>query len=143
MKNILVRELMFRNPVFADPDDTLEDAAVEMKNIDFSILPVGSRSVVRGVISDRDIIMRAVATGKDLAKEKVRAHMTMKPVFCNETDTIFQAADTMKQNKTSRLIVKNNDNKVSGILSFNCILNAGVQTKAPHSEIIHASNQND
>ncbi len=122
MRNMTVKDLMMQDPVFADPDDTLEDAAVDMKDANCGILPVGDRNNVKGMITDRDIIIRAIAKGKDPAKEKVRDYMTAKSYFCNETDTIKEAADIMKKNKISRLIVKNDDGKISGILSFGCIL---------------------
>ena len=139
MHNLLVKDLMLKNPVFADPDDTLEDAAIEMKNIDCDILPVGSRSVVRGMITDRDIIMRAVAAGKDPSKEKVRGYMTKKPFFCQETDTLQQAAETMTQNKISRLIVKNSNDKVSGILSLGSLLHEHTHAAEIANAVIHTA----
>lgn len=122
MQTVFVKDLMAKNPVFADPDDTLEDAAVEMKNVDCGVLPVGTKSNIKGMITDRDIIVRAVAAGKDPAKEKVRNYMTAKALFCNENDTIKDATETMKKNKVSRLIVKNDSDRISGILSFGHIL---------------------
>lgn len=139
MQQLLVKDLMVKDPVFADPDDTLEDAAVEMKNVDCGALPVGNRSSVKGMITDRDIVIRAVAAGKDLAREKVRDHMTVMALFCKETDTIKQAAEIMKKNKISRLIVKNDSNKVSGILSFGCILRENANAAEVADVVISAS----
>lgn len=122
MKNLLVKDLMIKNTVFVDPDDTLEDVAVEMKDFDCGALPVGKKSSVKGMITDRDIIIRAIAAGKDPAKEKARNYMSAQAYFCKESDTIIQAAEIMKKHKVSRLIVKNDNDKVSGILSFGFIL---------------------
>lgn len=118
MQHKTVRDLMVKNLVFLDPEDTLEDAAIEMMEANCSILPVGTRSSVKGIITDRDIIIRSVAQGKDSAREKVREHMTLKACFCNETDSISQAANIMLRNKISRLIVKNSEGKASGVLSL-------------------------
>lgn len=139
MHNVLVKEVMAANPVFADPDDTLEDAAIEMKDIGCGILPVGNKNAVRGMISDRDIIIRAIAAGKDPAKEKVRDHMTAKAFFCKESDTVRQAAETMKQNRISRLIVKNDNDKVSGILSFGSLLRNSADAAMLGEIVSHAS----
>lgn len=138
MMNLTVKDLMVKNPVFADPYDTLEDAAVEMTNVNCGVLPVGNKNNVRGIITDRDIVIRAVAKGKDPAKEKVRDYMTAKAHFCNESDTIQAAADIMKKNKISRLMVKNSDGKVSGILSFGCILRENANANEIADVVIHA-----
>ena len=124
MQHKTVRDLMVKKLVFVDPEDTLEDAAIEMMDANCSILPVGTRSSVKGIITDRDIIIRSVAQGKDSAREKVRQHMTTRACFCNETDSINQATDLMLKHKISRLIVKNNEGKVSGILFLDHIFSA-------------------
>src|SRR5688500_4457808 len=99
MKDQKVKSMMMQNLVFLDPEDTLEDAAVEMMIANCGILPVGESDNIRGIIVDRDIVIRAISKGKDPAKEKVRDYMTTKTHFCKETDTLQQAADIMKRNK--------------------------------------------
>jgi CBS domain-containing protein len=74
------------------------------------------------MITDHDIVIRALAKGKDPAEERVEDHMTAKALFCKETDTIKEAASIMKKNKISRLLVKNGNGGISGILTFGCIL---------------------
>ena len=95
MKDQKVKSMMMQNLVFLDPEDTLEDAAVEMMIANCGILPVGESGNIRGIIVDRDIVVQAISKGKDPAKEKVRDYMTTRTHFCKETDTLQQAADIM------------------------------------------------
>ncbi|QQG37450.1 MAG: CBS domain-containing protein [Micavibrio aeruginosavorus] len=113
---------MVKNPALIGPEATLKDAAAKMESVDCGVLPVGTKGKITGIITDRDIVIRAISKGKDPAKENVANHMTAKAFFCKETDTIKEAASLMKKNKISRLVVKDNSGDVSGILSFGCIL---------------------
>jgi CBS domain-containing protein len=75
-----------------------------------------------GMITDRDIVIRALAKGKDVGAEKVRDYMTSDVFFCEAEDTLEEAAVQMHENHVSRLLVVDSGGKVSGILSFGCIL---------------------
>jgi CBS domain-containing protein len=122
MQNTQVKDIMKSRPDFVTPGDTLKKAAEKMKNIDCGVLPVGSESKVEGIITDRDIVIRAVSEGRDPAEEKVNNYMTKKIYFCKETDTVQDAADMMREHDVNRLVVKNDGGKVSGIISFGCML---------------------
>ena len=126
MKDPKVKSMMMQNLVFLDPEDTLEDAAVEMMIANCGVLPVGETDNIRGIIIDRDIVVLSISKGKDPVKEKVRDYMTTKIYFCRETDTLQQAAEIMKKSKASRLVVKDDNGGVSGILSLACILQESV-----------------
>src|ERR1035437_8463518 len=101
MKNVTVKDLMVKNPVLISPDTTLQEAAAKMKSIDCGILPVGTKNKVMGMITDRDIVVRALSESLDPMEEKVGDHMTTKVLFCKETDTIKQAAALMKKHGVS------------------------------------------
>ncbi len=123
MKAMTVKDLMVKNPTVISPDATLQEAAEKMKSLDCGILPVGTKTKVTGIITDRDIVVRALSDNKDPMHEKVGDHMTGKALFCKETDSIKQAATLMKKHGVSRLLVKNgNGNSVTGILSFGRIM---------------------
>jgi CBS domain-containing protein len=123
MKTLTVKDLMVKNPTVISPDATLQEAEEKMKSLDCGILPVGTKSKVTGMITDRDIVIRALSASKDPMEERVGDHMTSKVQFCKESDTVRQAATLMKKHGISRLLVKNgNGNSVTGILSFGRIL---------------------
>lgn len=117
-----VKALMTPHPVLISPESTLQQAAQKMEEINCGVLPVGTEDNVEGIITDRDIVIRAIARGENPKKEKVGDYMTEKAYSCKENDTLQQAADLMRKHQVSRLIVKDANGKVSGILSFGCIL---------------------
>ena len=122
MPNTKVKDIMSPNPVLVEPDSTLQEAACQMKENDCCILPVGMNNNLQGMITDRDIVVRALCDGKDPSVEKVRDYMTAEVCSCKESDTAKTAAEIMRQHNVSRLIVRNDQGDVSGILSFGNIL---------------------
>ncbi len=117
-----VQSVMKYNPEVISPENTLKEAAQKMAKIGCGVLPVATKETPLGVITDRDIVIRALAKGKDVATEKVRDYMTSDVFFCEAEDTLEEAAEQMHTNHVSRLVVIDSGGKISGILSFGCIL---------------------
>lgn len=117
-----VCELMKENPVTITADTTLKEAAQRMKAVDCGVLPVGEASNPVGIITDRDIVTRAIAEGVDPGQAKVRDYMTAEIVCCNDDDTLAQAAELMNKHNISRLLVKNNGGNVCGIITFGSMI---------------------
>lgn len=117
-----VKDLMECEMKFINPDSSLQEAALIMKDADCGFLPVGRNNMPEGIITDRDIVVRAVAEGKDLSREKVEYYMTNDVCVCQEGDTLEQAARLMRENNVSRLVVVSGNGKVSGVLTFGRIL---------------------
>jgi len=128
-----VKDLMKAEPETISPDSSLQEAAQKMESVDCGVLPVGTRDKPEGIITDRDIVLRAVAKGKDVANEKVKDYMTKEAFFCNEDDTLEQAATAMHENHVNRLLVKDSSGRMSGILSFGCILRKDEQLEDIHT----------
>lgn len=122
MHNTQVRDLMSFGPAFISANDDLAKAAALMRKIDCGVLPVGDSETVEGMITDRDIVIRAIAMGKNPAQEKVKDYMTSKVYACHEDDYLEDAADKMREHKVSRLIVRDSHGHTKGILSFGGIL---------------------
>ena len=121
-KTTQVKEMMKPDVELISPDATLAEAARKMKEIECGILPVGTGSDIEGIITDRDIVVRALAEGKNPATEQVRDHMTGDVCYCAESDELKDAARMMHDNNVSRLVVKDSVGKVRGILTFGSIL---------------------
>jgi predicted transcriptional regulator len=120
-----VKELMRAQPVIVAADATLKEAAQKMKSVDCGVLPVGSWDRLEGIITDRDIVIRAVADGIDPATATVRSCMTSEIFYCNDSDTLEQAAEKMREHDVSRLVVKDSSGKPCGIITFGCIMRKG------------------
>ncbi|HSJ39698.1 MAG TPA: CBS domain-containing protein, partial [Xanthobacteraceae bacterium] len=76
-----VSDVMTRDVHLARPDQTIREAAVEMAKADIGSLPVGENDRLIGMITDRDIVLRAVAKGRD-AKTTVRDVMSDRIQYC-------------------------------------------------------------
>jgi len=122
MQNTQVKELMEDQIVMVSPDDTLAEASKKMKSSNCGFLPVGKANKPEGVITDRDIVIRAIALGKDPAMTKVQDCMTEMVATCKNDDTLMDVASKMREHGVSRLVVLDRDNTMCGVLSFGRIL---------------------
>eukprot|EP01027_Heterolobosea_sp_BB2_P011288 GEZU01016452.1.p2 GENE.GEZU01016452.1~~GEZU01016452.1.p2 ORF type:complete len:150 (+),score=58.78 GEZU01016452.1:156-605(+) len=117
-----VCDIMTPNPQCVKPDDTLKTCAQKMKQLDCGVLPVcegGDMSKCVGILTDRDIVTRAIAENKDVSTTKVREIMTQNPECVNIDDDIKKAADVMRQKQIRRLLVWDQKaKKLAGVLSL-------------------------
>ncbi|RVT95839.1 CBS domain-containing protein [Rhodovarius crocodyli] len=108
---------MTRDVTVAGPEQTIQEAARMMQKIDSGVLPVGSADRLIGMITDRDIALRAVGTGKG-PDTRVREVMTEEVLYCFEDQEIEEVAHNMGDNQLRRLPVLNRDKRLVGILSL-------------------------
>lgn len=128
MKSNLVKHFMTASPIFLQSDDSIEEVAKEMERVDAGIFPVGSVNHVQGIVTDRDIVVRALAKDKSPKITKVGEIMTKTVQAILEDATVAEAAAAMRRNQVSRLLVKNTDGQVTGILSLgHLVRNADAQ----------------
>jgi len=100
------------------PDDSLKEAAAKMRDLDVGSMPVCEGNRVVGMITDRDITIRATAAGGDPTTTNVGAVMTSDVVSCLEDDTVEEAARLMQEHQIRRLLVLNHDREMVGIVSL-------------------------
>jgi len=112
-----LKDLMSRDVKVISPDMTIGEAAKEMRDGDFGMMPVGENDRMIGTISDRDIAIRAVAEGKD-AGTKVRDVMTAGIAWAYEDDSVEQAATIMSKRQVRRLPVVNREKRLVGIVAL-------------------------
>jgi CBS domain-containing protein len=113
-----ISEVMSPEVRIADPDDTIQDAAQIMEENDVGFLPVGEDDRLVGMITDRDIALRAVAKGKDPHTTLVRDVMTTKVLYCYDSDEVEAAADNMAELRVRRLPIVNADKRLVGVVSI-------------------------
>ena len=111
-----VREVMTPDVVIASPEDTLQRAAEMMVDIDAGVLPVGENDRLVGILTDRDITVRAVAAGKEPAECKVREVMSPDIKYIYDDELIEDAARNMTQLQVRRLPVLNREKRLVGIV---------------------------
>lgn len=115
---MLAKEVMSKKPEFLPPSATLKQAADLMRTHDYGFLPVGENDRLIGIVTDRDITIRAVAEGKDPNKTTLRDIMSRDVFYCNETDTLETIATQMEKLQVRRLIVLNQNKRMTGIISL-------------------------
>ena len=113
----LLKDLMSRDVKVISPGMSIREAAREMRDGDFGMLPVGENDRMIGTISDRDITIRAVAEGKDTGT-KVRDVMSEGIAWAFEDDSIEQAAKIMSERQVRRLPVVDRDKRLVGIVAL-------------------------
>lgn len=114
---MLIREVMSRDVKLVSPEDPIAKAAREMAEYDCGALPVGAGDRLVGMITDRDIALRAVAQGKG-PDCPVRECMSSEIKYVFEDDTTEDAARNMGAQKVRRLPVLNRDKRLVGIVSL-------------------------
>jgi CBS domain-containing protein len=116
---MLVKEIMTRRVECVRPDTTLQEAARKMRDLDVGPLPVcGDDDKLAGVLTDRDITVRATAEGKDPTRTPVKEAMTPEVVYVFEDQDARDAADTMATHQIRRVLVMNRDKRLVGIVSM-------------------------
>jgi CBS domain-containing protein len=132
-----VQELMTPDVELVRPDDTLHTAAKMMADLDTGALPVGEEDRLIGMITDRDITVRAVAEGRDPQKTAVREAMSSGIKFCFEDEESEAVARKMGQWQVRRLPVLNRDKRLVGIVSLGDLSIGGAEeeTKEALKEI--------
>lgn len=113
-----VKDCMCDNVDCVKPDTSVKDCAKIMCEKHIGCTPVcDSQNNLVGIITDRDILLRAVACDKDTASTPVSQIMTTKPFSCTCNQEIQDAEKLMAQNQVRRIPVVEND-KVIGILTL-------------------------
>jgi CBS domain-containing protein len=113
-----VREVMTREVQIASPDDSLQHAAGLMADIDAGVLPVGENDRLVGMLTDRDITVRAVARGLAPGQCRVREVMSQDIKYIYEDESVEDAARNMSDLQMRRLPVLNRDKRLVGIVSL-------------------------
>jgi CBS domain-containing protein len=125
-----VSELMTRTVRVTSPDQSIREAAQLMAELDTGVLPVGDNDRLVGMITDRDIALRAVAQGRN-PDTHVREVMTGDVKYCFEDEDVDAVSDNMSEQQIRRLVVLNRDKRLVGIISLGDIATGrGTQDEA-------------
>ena len=112
-----VSEVMTRNVEIIDPSQSVHKAAQFMRDMDVGSLPVGENDRLVGMVTDRDIVVRAVALGKPPGAP-VRDVMTTDVRYCFEDENVSTVAENMADQQVRRLPVLNREKRLVGILAL-------------------------
>lgn len=113
-----LNEVMTRQVEVVSPMATLQEAAQKMRDHGIGALPVCSREVLVGMVTDRDIVVKAVAEGQNLSAARVEQALSPHVLYCFEDQPVEDAAKMMADNQVRRLPIVNRDKRLVGIVSL-------------------------
>jgi CBS domain-containing protein len=113
-----VKDIMTPDVLSVGPDATLKEVAEMMKDINAGSVPVCDQGRLLGMITDRDIVLRVIAEGRDQSTIRAKDLMSSPIIYCFEDQSVDKAAQIMEDKQIRRLMVLNLDMKMVGILSL-------------------------
>lgn len=113
-----VKEAMHKTAAWRETSTPIADIAKLMRDDDIGAVPIGENDRLVGMITDRDIALRAVANGQDLSKTTAKDIMSKGIVYCKEDESIDDAIELMEEKELRRLPVLNAKKRLVGMLSL-------------------------
>ena len=113
-----LKDILTKNPKIIGPDAMICEAGRLMKQCDIGMLPVCDGERLVGAITDRDLVVRAVADGYDPLKTKVSDVMTPGICWCFEDQSLEEVARLMEEKQIRRIAVLNRNKRLVGIASL-------------------------
>jgi len=113
-----IKEIMSSNVEVTYPNCTLQEAADRMKALDVGALPVCDGDRIVGMITDRDITVRAISEGWDPWTTAVREIMTPDAVCCYDNQQVTEAARLMRDRQVRRIMVLDRRQHLVGMISL-------------------------
>jgi CBS domain-containing protein len=115
---MLVSEIMTPHAECTQPTATIRKAAQRMKRLNVGSLPVCDKDRLVGIITDRDIVLRAIAEGMDPENTRVENAMTLGIEYCFDDQDVSEAAQIMEDRQIRRLVVLNRNKRLVGMLAL-------------------------
>lgn len=120
-----VKDVMHKGVEWISPDTPVADVAKKMREHDVGAIPVGENDRLVGMVTDRDITIRAVAEDKDISKLSVREVMTSGIIYCRDTEDVGDAIRIMESKQIRRLPVIDENKRMVGIVALGDISHGG------------------
>jgi CBS domain-containing protein len=99
-------------------DASLKEAATKMKNLEVGLIPVCDGDRLQGMLTDRDITIRATANGREPSRTKVAEVMSTDVAYCLEDQEVAEAVSLMETRQIRRLPVLSQDKRLVDIVSL-------------------------
>jgi CBS domain-containing protein len=121
-----VRDVMTDSPLTVPPETSVFQAARVMRDADVGVVVItDSHEGLAGVLTDRDIVVRAVAVERDLSLTPVREILSAEPISVHPDEDIARAEELMRQHAIRRLPVLDGDGTVIGLVALGDLVGPG------------------
>ncbi|WP_145106037.1 CBS domain-containing protein [Cereibacter sediminicola] len=131
-----VREAMHKPAAWVEADTPVSEVARQMRADDIGALPVGRDDRLIGMITDRDLVLRVLAEGRDPKTTKASDVMTEGVVWCRTSQPISDAIHQMEERRIRRLPVIDDNKRLVGMLALGDIAHSA--TRDLTAEVVHA-----
>ena len=122
-----VREIMTPSAQLIDPNTTIRDAAISMRDQDLGALPVADDGRLIGMVTDRDMVVRAVAADRGGGTTAVREVMSEGLYTCYDDASVEETARLMAEHKLRRIPVIDHNEELVGIVSLADLARSGTR----------------
>jgi CBS domain-containing protein len=120
-----IKDIMIHNPEVVRPDELLQEVAEKMEVLEVGALPVCDGDQLIGLLTDRDITVRATVAGCDPAMTQVCDVISTNLVYCFEDQDVTEAAELMEIQQVRHLPVLNRHYRLVGIVSLDDLATGG------------------
>lgn len=117
-RSMLVRDAMTAKAEWITPDLQIREVAARLCAQDIGCLPVGENDRLVGMITDRDLVRRGLATGADPSATTAREVMSRRIVYCFDDESVESATRLMEKRQVHHLPVLNREKRMVGVLSM-------------------------
>src|SRR5438034_1126527 len=115
---MLLKEIMTTDVEVIEPETSITNAAKKMRSLDVGALPVCDGRHLLGMVTDRDITIRATAEARDPDKTLVRDCMSPEVIYCFEDQSPQEAERIMEDKQIRRLPVLTREKQLAGIVAL-------------------------
>ncbi len=122
-----VSNVMTTQVSWVAPEATLPEIARRMRADDIGSVPVAENDRLIGMVTDRDIVVRAVAEGVAIDRATARQVMSGKVLYCHDDDSVASALKNMGENQVRRLPVLDSNKRLVGVVSLGDLSRAAEQ----------------
>jgi CBS domain-containing protein len=131
-----VKDAMHPGVTWVDPNTPIAELARRMRDEDIGSIPIGENDRLVGMVTDRDIAIKAVADGRDVDSMTARDVMSSPILYCRTEQDLDDAARLMENHQVRRLPVINENKRMVGMLSLGDI--AGSNNRQLSGEVVEA-----
>jgi CBS domain-containing protein len=125
-----IKDVMTPDPVCVDPHDTAADAARSMRDVDSGAIIVAEDGHLKGLLTDRDIVVRAIADGRDPSQVEVQEICSSDVQALGPDDDVERAVQLMRERHVRRIPVVEHGDRPVGIVSIGDLALARDETSA-------------
>ena len=122
-----VEKMMHKGVEWVSPNTSIAALAKKMQQFDIGAIPVGENDRLIGMVTDRDIVIRGVADGKDPSKLTARDVMTKGVIYCRDSEDVDEAVRIMESKQIRRLPVIDANKRMVGMISLGDVSHAASQ----------------